>query len=88
VAQRPGFKEGFAPGEAPPSTPTSPARRHSDWLSLCERIVLQKALPLFWKYGFARTTLPDLELATGVNQTADLVLESDALPNEFLAGDD
>jgi hypothetical protein len=50
--------------------------------------VLQKALPLFWKYGFARTTLPDLELATGVNQTADLVLESDALPNEFLAGDD
>src|SRR5437660_12905958 len=31
--------------------------------------VLQKALPIFWKYGFARTTLPDLELATGVNKS-------------------
>jgi AcrR family transcriptional regulator len=31
--------------------------------------VLQKALPAFWKYGFARTTLPDLELATGVNKS-------------------
>jgi hypothetical protein len=29
--------------------------------------VLQKALPVFWKYGFARTTLPELEQATGVN---------------------
>jgi AcrR family transcriptional regulator len=31
--------------------------------------VLQKALPVFWKYGFARTTLPDLEVATGVNKS-------------------
>ena len=31
--------------------------------------VLQKALPVFWKYGFVRTTLPDLELATGVNKS-------------------
>src|ERR1700692_4589433 len=31
--------------------------------------VLQKALPVFWKYGFARTTLPDLERATGVNKS-------------------
>jgi TetR/AcrR family transcriptional regulator, copper-responsive repressor len=31
--------------------------------------VLQKALPVFWKYGFARTTLPDLEQATGVNKS-------------------
>jgi len=31
--------------------------------------VLRKALPVFWKYGFARTTLPDLERATGVNKS-------------------
>jgi TetR/AcrR family transcriptional regulator, copper-responsive repressor len=31
--------------------------------------VLKKALPVFWKYGFARTTLPDLESATGVNKS-------------------
>lgn len=31
--------------------------------------VLQKALPVFWRYGFARTTLPDLEQATGVNKS-------------------
>src|ERR1700692_95348 len=31
--------------------------------------VLQKALPVFWKYGFARTTLPELEQATGVNKS-------------------
>jgi AcrR family transcriptional regulator len=31
--------------------------------------VLQKAMPVFWKYGFARTTLPDLERATGVNKS-------------------
>jgi len=31
--------------------------------------VLQKALPVFWKYGFVRTTLPDLEKATGVNKS-------------------
>jgi TetR/AcrR family transcriptional regulator, copper-responsive repressor len=31
--------------------------------------VLEKALPVFWKYGFPRTTLPDLERATGVNKS-------------------
>jgi AcrR family transcriptional regulator len=31
--------------------------------------VLQKALPVFWRYGFARTSLPDLEQATGVNKS-------------------
>jgi TetR/AcrR family transcriptional regulator, copper-responsive repressor len=31
--------------------------------------VLEKALPVFWKYGFARTSLPDLEQATGVNKS-------------------
>ena len=31
--------------------------------------VLQKALPVFWKYGFDHTTLPELELATGVNKS-------------------
>ena len=31
--------------------------------------VLRKALPVFWKQGFARASLPDLELATGVNKS-------------------
>lgn len=31
--------------------------------------VLQKALPVFWTYGFAQTTLPELERATGVNKS-------------------
>jgi TetR/AcrR family transcriptional regulator, copper-responsive repressor len=31
--------------------------------------VLQKALPLFWTYGFAQTTLPELERATAVNKS-------------------
>jgi AcrR family transcriptional regulator len=31
--------------------------------------VLQRALPVFWEDGFARTTLPDLERATGVNKS-------------------
>src|ERR1700726_631394 len=47
--------------------------------------VLQKALPLFWKYGFADTSLQELEKATGVNKSGlyaefadkgDLYLES------------
>ena len=47
--------------------------------------VLEKALPVFWKYGFARTSLQDLEKATGVNKSGlyaefsdkgDLYLES------------
>ena len=47
--------------------------------------VLQKALPVFWKHGFADASLQDLEKATGVNKSGlyaefadkgDLYLES------------
>jgi AcrR family transcriptional regulator len=47
--------------------------------------VLEKALPVFWKYGFADTSLKKLEKATGVNKSGlysefadkrDLYLES------------
>ena len=47
--------------------------------------VLKKALPVFWKYGFADTSLQKLEKATGVNKSGlyaefadkgDLYLES------------
>jgi TetR/AcrR family transcriptional regulator, copper-responsive repressor len=31
--------------------------------------VLEKAMPVFWKHGFADTSLQDLELATGVNKS-------------------
>jgi AcrR family transcriptional regulator len=31
--------------------------------------VLEKAMPVFWKHGFAHTTLEDLERATGVNKS-------------------
>lgn len=31
--------------------------------------VLEKAMPVFWKQGFADTTLQDLERATGVNKS-------------------
>jgi TetR/AcrR family transcriptional regulator, copper-responsive repressor len=31
--------------------------------------VLERALPVFWKHGFADTTLQDLEIATGVNKS-------------------
>jgi TetR/AcrR family transcriptional regulator, copper-responsive repressor len=31
--------------------------------------VLRKALPVFWKQGFARASLPELEQATGVNKS-------------------
>jgi TetR/AcrR family transcriptional regulator, copper-responsive repressor len=46
---------------------------------------LEKALPVFWKYGFADTSLQELEKATGVNKSGlyaefadkgDLYLES------------
>ena len=30
--------------------------------------VLGKAMPVFWRHGFADTTLQDLEQATGVNK--------------------
>ena len=46
--------------------------------------VLQKALPVFWKYGFARTTLPDLERATGVNKSG-LYSEFESKEELFLA---
>src|SRR5271154_3605868 len=47
--------------------------------------VLEKALPAFWKHGFADTSLQELEKATGVNKSGlyaefrdkgDLYLES------------
>jgi AcrR family transcriptional regulator len=47
--------------------------------------VLEKAMPVFWKYGFADTSLQELEKATGVNKSGlysefadkgDLYLES------------
>src|ERR1700738_2491589 len=47
--------------------------------------VLAKALPVFWKHGFANTSLQELEKATGVNKSGlyaefagkgDLYLES------------
>src|ERR1700681_2983376 len=47
--------------------------------------VLERALPVFWKYGFADTSLQELEKATGVNKSGlysefadkgDLYLES------------
>src|ERR1700737_1162935 len=47
--------------------------------------VLEKALPVFWKFGFADTSLQELEKATGVNKSGlyaefadkrDLYLES------------
>jgi AcrR family transcriptional regulator len=47
--------------------------------------VLEKALPMFWKHGFANTSLQQLEKATGVNKSGlyaefadkgDLYLES------------
>ncbi|MGC2401389.1 MAG: TetR/AcrR family transcriptional regulator [Acidobacteriaceae bacterium] len=31
--------------------------------------VLEKAMPVFWKHGFANTTLQELEQATGVNKS-------------------
>jgi len=31
--------------------------------------VLEKAMPVFWRHGFAHTTLQDLERATGVNKS-------------------
>jgi AcrR family transcriptional regulator len=31
--------------------------------------VLEKAMPVFWKHGFADTSLQDLEQATGVNKS-------------------
>ena len=31
--------------------------------------VLEKAMPVFWKHGFADTSLQELEQATGVNKS-------------------
>jgi len=41
-------------------------------------------MPVFWKYGFARTTLPDLEHATGVNKSG-LYSEFESKEELFLA---
>jgi AcrR family transcriptional regulator len=46
--------------------------------------VLEKALPVFWKFGFARTTMPDLEAATGVNKSG-LYMEFEDKEELFLA---
>jgi AcrR family transcriptional regulator len=46
--------------------------------------VLERALPVFWKYGFARATLADLELATGVNKSG-LYSEFESKEELFLA---
>ena len=31
--------------------------------------VLEKAMPVFWRHGFADTTVQELERATGVNKS-------------------
>jgi hypothetical protein len=31
--------------------------------------LLEKAMPVFWTYGFSNTSLQDLERATGVNKS-------------------
>jgi AcrR family transcriptional regulator len=45
--------------------------------------VLEKALPVFWRHGFADTTLQELELATGVNKSG-LYAEFDSKEDLFL----
>jgi AcrR family transcriptional regulator len=63
--------------------------RHNDGMgrprNFSREGVLEKALPVFWKHGFADTSLQDLEKATGVNKSGlyaefadkgDLYLES------------
>ncbi len=51
-----------------------PVPRNSDWASTVNQKVpvkgcLDKAIPVFWKHGFAETTVQDLEEATGVNKS-------------------
>jgi AcrR family transcriptional regulator len=45
--------------------------------------VLRKALPVFWKQGFARASLPDPEHATGVNKSG-LYAEFESKENLYL----
>jgi len=45
--------------------------------------VLEKALPVFWKHGFADTSLQELEKATGVNKSG-LYLEFSGKEDLFL----
>ena len=47
--------------------------------------VLDKAIPVFWRRGFADTTLADLEAATGVNRSG-LYAEFKDKEDLFLAG--
>ena len=63
--------------------------------------VLEKALPVFWKHGFADASLQELERATGVNKSGlysefsgkdELFLESlrfylERMPHELLTAD-
>jgi TetR/AcrR family transcriptional regulator, copper-responsive repressor len=46
--------------------------------------VLEKALPVFWRHGFADTSLQELERATGVNKSG-LYAEFDGKEDLFLA---
>ena len=46
--------------------------------------VLEKAMPIFWKHGFADTSLQDLEQATGVNKSG-LYTEFQGKEDLFLA---
>jgi AcrR family transcriptional regulator len=47
------------------------------------RGVLEKALPVFWRHGFADTSLQALERATGVNKSG-LYAEFDGKEDLFL----
>jgi len=47
------------------------------------RGVLEKALPVFWRHGFADTSLQELERATGVNKSG-LYTEFDGKEDLFL----
>ncbi len=46
--------------------------------------VLEKAIPVFWKHGFADASLKELELATGVNKSG-LYAEFESKEDLFLA---
>jgi AcrR family transcriptional regulator len=47
--------------------------------------VLDRAIPVFWKHGFANTTVQHLEQATGVNKSG-LYSEFKDKEDLFLAG--
>ena len=51
--------------------------------NFCREDVLEKAIPVFWKKGFADTSVQDLEKATGVNKSG-LYTEFDSKEEIFL----